>query len=105
MVACSFPARWDGRSSQSFDQFKCLTLVPPGGHERVLEAITYISGQLKRNPRFLPIVNALMANIDNDVLTLACLRLFNSIVNRPDDLDTRLHLRNEFMRAFAIASS
>ena len=75
-----------------------FTLVPPDGHERVLEAITY-SGQLKKYPRFLPIVKALMANIDNDVLTLACLRLINSIANRPDDLNTRLHLRNEFMRA------
>ena len=29
---------------------------------------------------------------------MACLQLINTIVLTPDDLDFRLHLRNEFMR-------
>jgi len=28
----------------------------------------------------------------------ACLQLINAIVSTPDDLDFRLHLRNEFLR-------
>jgi len=73
-----------------------IALVPPDGHERALEAIT-TSGELKGNPRFQPIIEAL-ASMDNDVLTVACIQLINTIVITPDDLDFRLHLRNEFMR-------
>ena len=74
-----------------------ISLVPPDGHERVLEAIT-CSAQLKGNPRFHPIIEPL-ANMDNDVLILACIQLINSIINRPDNLDIRIHLRNEVMCA------
>ena len=45
-----------------------ICLVPPEGHEKALEAIT-ISGELKGNPRFQPIIEAL-ANMDNDTLTV-----------------------------------
>ena len=32
------------------------------------------------------------------VFQYACMQLINAIVTTPDDLDFRLHLRNEFMR-------
>lgn len=73
-----------------------ICVVSAEGHERALEAIT-TSGELKGHPRFQPIVEAL-SNMDNDILTVACMQLINSIVVTPDDLDFRLHLRNEFMR-------
>nr|CAH0100887.1 unnamed protein product [Daphnia galeata] len=73
-----------------------ICLVPPEGHERALEAIT-TSGELKSISRFQPIIEAL-SNMENDTLTVACVQLINTIVLTPDDLDFRLHLRNEFMR-------
>jgi len=74
----------------------CVCLVPPDGHEKVLEAIT-TSGEMSGNSRFQPIIEAL-GNLENDTLTVACVTLINTIVTIPDDLDFRLHLRNEFMR-------
>lgn len=35
---------------------------------------------------------------DNQPMQVACIQLVNAIVSTPDDLDFRLHLRNEFMR-------
>ena len=35
---------------------------------------------------------------DNQPMQGACIQLVNAIVSTPDDLDFRLHLRNEFMR-------
>ena len=32
------------------------------------------------------------------LIQTACLQLINAIVSTPDDLDFRLHLRNEFVR-------
>ena len=68
------------------------------GHREVLDAITIV-GELRKMERFTPIIMGLGMQ-DNDILRLNCLCLVNSLINFvPDDnLDFRLHLRNEFMR-------
>jgi len=35
---------------------------------------------------------------NNDGLRVSCLTLINALISSPDDLDFRIHLRNEFMR-------
>lgn len=66
------------------------------GHKKAIEAIT-MSGELKGRERFTPVVQGLMIN-GNEPLRVACLQLINAIVSTPDDMDFRLHLRNEIMR-------
>ncbi|XP_071516522.1 protein diaphanous isoform X1 [Panulirus ornatus] len=68
------------------------------GHREVLDAITIV-GELKKQERFSPVIMGLGMQ-DNDPLRLSCLSLINALINFvPDDnLDFRLHLRNEFMR-------
>ncbi|KAF8782803.1 protein diaphanous-like isoform X1 [Argiope bruennichi] len=72
-----------------------MCLVPPNGHEKALEAIT-ICGEIEGRERFAPIVQGLETR--NETLRIACIQLINALVTSPDDLDFRLHLRNEFMR-------
>uniref|UniRef100_A0A4W3H268 Diaphanous-related formin 3 n=1 Tax=Callorhinchus milii TaxID=7868 RepID=A0A4W3H268_CALMI len=63
--------------------------------EKVLEAIT-TAGELRKQERFYSIVEGLH---DSSVqLQVACMQLINALVTSPDDLDFRLHLRNEFVR-------
>ncbi|XP_060797729.1 protein diaphanous homolog 3 isoform X1 [Neoarius graeffei] len=63
--------------------------------EKVLEAITS-AGERKETRRFSPIVQGLT---DRSVqLQVACMQLINALVTSPDELDFRLHIRNEFMR-------
>ena len=71
--------------------------IPPVGHDKVVEAIT-MSGEIKGKERFQPIVQGLLAK-NNENLRVACLTLINAIVTQTDDLEYRLHLRNEIMRA------
>ncbi|XP_039298109.1 protein diaphanous [Nilaparvata lugens] len=66
------------------------------GHKKAIEAIT-MSGELKGRERFTPVVQGLMIH-GNEPLRVACLQLINAIVSTPDDMDFRLHLRNEIMR-------
>ncbi|XP_023337546.1 protein diaphanous isoform X3 [Eurytemora carolleeae] len=73
-----------------------ICLIPPDGHEKTLEAIT-IAGEVKGRDRFQPIVQGLLLR-NNDGLRVACLQLINALMTSPDDLDFRIHLRNEFMR-------
>ncbi|XP_053720468.1 protein diaphanous homolog 3-like isoform X2 [Synchiropus splendidus] len=64
--------------------------------EKVLEAIT-TAGDWRSVERFSPIVEGLQ---DRSVqLQVACMQLINALVTSPDELDFRLHLRNEFMRS------
>uniref|UniRef100_A0A8B9V0J1 Diaphanous related formin 3 n=1 Tax=Anas zonorhyncha TaxID=75864 RepID=A0A8B9V0J1_9AVES len=64
--------------------------------EKILEAIT-AAAEEKNVDRFSPIVEGLQ---DNSVqLQVACMQLINALVTSPDDLDFRLHIRNEFMRS------
>ena len=68
------------------------------GHREVLDAITIV-GELRKQERFTPIIMGLGLQ-GNDLLRLNCLSLVNAIINfvPEDNLDFRLHLRNEFMR-------
>ncbi|NXD70417.1 DIAP3 protein, partial [Eolophus roseicapillus] len=64
--------------------------------EKILEAVT-AAAEEKNIDRFSPIVEGLQ---DNSVqLQVACMQLINALVTSPDDLDFRLHIRNEFMRS------
>lgn len=78
-----------------------ICLVPPDGHEKTLEAIT-IAGEMKSNlgaggeNRFEPIVKGLL--VGNEQLRANCLTLINAIITSPEDVDFRMHLRNEFLR-------
>lgn len=65
-------------------------------HDRVLEAVT-VNGELCGINRFEPVLAALKKT-NNPMLQLACLQFINAIVNTPDDIDFKIHLRNEFMR-------
>ncbi|KAA0187366.1 hypothetical protein HAZT_HAZT005321 [Hyalella azteca] len=75
------------------------------GHSEVLGAITAVA-DFKKQERFYPIIEGLRIsdeeghNKNSDALKLNCLCLVNSLINFvPDDnLDFRIHLRNEFMR-------
>ncbi len=56
-----------------------------------------VNGELCGIARFDPVLTALKKT-NNPMLQLACLQFINAIVNTPDDIDFKLHLRNEFMR-------
>ncbi|GFN88167.1 diaphanous-related formin [Plakobranchus ocellatus] len=73
-----------------------ICLVPPNGHDKALEGIT-VCGEIRSQERFLPIISGLGMR-DNPAMQVACIQLVNAIVSAPDDLDFRMHLRNEFMR-------
>ncbi|XP_060047409.1 protein diaphanous homolog 3 [Erinaceus europaeus] len=63
--------------------------------EEVLEALTS-AGEERKIDRFSSIVEGLRHN--SVQLQVACMQLINALVTSPDDLDFRLHIRNEFMR-------
>merc|ERR1719233_2509875 len=73
-----------------------VCLVPPDGHDKTLEAIT-VGGEVRGVDRFQPIVQGLLI-CNNDPLRVACLTLINALISSPEDIDFRIHLRNEFMR-------
>jgi len=73
-----------------------VCLVPPDGHDKTLEAIT-IAGEVKQRERFQPIIQGLLIR-NNEPLRVACLTLINALISSPEDIDFRIHLRNEFMR-------
>ncbi|CAL1526820.1 unnamed protein product [Lymnaea stagnalis] len=73
-----------------------MCLVPPNGHEKVLEGLT-VCGEIRSQERFVPIISGL-AMRDNPAMQVACIQVVNAIVFTPDDIDFRMHLRNEFMR-------
>lgn len=56
-----------------------------------------ISAEIKGKERFQPIIQGLLTKT-NENLKFHCFTLINAIVTQPDDLDYRLHLRNEIMR-------
>lgn len=87
-------------------------------HDKVLEALTichentlfhhqhvYTEDQqmyavLPVGPtRFDPIIEGLRSGEKLPQLRIACLQLVNVLVCTPDELDFRMHLRNEIMRA------
>uniref|UniRef100_A0A8D3AIH7 Diaphanous-related formin 3 n=1 Tax=Scophthalmus maximus TaxID=52904 RepID=A0A8D3AIH7_SCOMX len=87
------------QSAMMTDVVKLLSAICIVGEEntleKVLEAIT-IAGEWRAIERFSPIVQGLR---DRSVqLQVACMQLINALVTSPDELDFRLHIRNEFMR-------
>lgn len=81
---------------QAVQVLAAVCLIPPVGHERVLEAIT-MTGEIKGCERFHQVVQGLLVK-SHPSLLVGCLQLINAIVTTPDDLEFRLHLRNELMR-------
>lgn len=67
------------------------------GHDKVLEAITVCAEQTNAQYRFGPIIEGMRHA--NNGLRLACMQLINALITNNDDLDFRLHLRNEFFRS------
>ena len=59
--------------------------------------VSLILTRLFFNHRFGPIVQGLLMK-SNEQLRTESLILINAIITQPDDLDFRMHLRNEFMR-------
>ncbi|CAK6965931.1 protein diaphanous homolog 3-like [Scomber scombrus] len=87
------------QSAMMTDVVKLLSAICIVGEEntleKVLEAIT-TAGEWRTIERFSPIVQGLR---DRSVqLQVACMQLINALVTSPDELDFRLHIRNEFMR-------
>nr|XP_046246846.1 protein diaphanous homolog 3-like isoform X1 [Scatophagus argus]XP_046246854.1 protein diaphanous homolog 3-like isoform X1 [Scatophagus argus] len=87
------------QSAMMTDVVKLLSAICIVGEEntleKVLEAIT-TAGEWRAIERFGPIVQGLR---DCSVqLQVACMQLINALVTSPDELDFRLHIRNEFMR-------
>ncbi|XP_062417701.1 protein diaphanous homolog 3-like isoform X1 [Pungitius pungitius] len=87
------------QSAMMTDVVKLLSAICIVGEEntleKVLEAIT-TAGEWRASERFSPIVQGLR---DRSVqLQVACMQLINALVTSPDELDFRLHIRNEFMR-------
>lgn len=66
-------------------------------HSKVLEGITDLNELRQNDERFAAIVKGMTHNNIN--MRVACLQLTNAIISTPDDLDFRIHLRNEFWRA------
>ncbi|KAL0973634.1 hypothetical protein UPYG_G00207560 [Umbra pygmaea] len=64
--------------------------------DKILAAMT-IAAERNNKERFSPIVEGL-ENHDAQQLQVACMQLINALVTSPDDLDFRIHLRNEFLR-------
>nr|XP_006113623.1 protein diaphanous homolog 3 [Pelodiscus sinensis] len=87
-------------SNMMTDVVKLLSAICIVGEENILEKIleAVTAAAEERNvDRFSPIVEGLQ---DNSVqLQVACMQLINALVTSPDDLDFRLHIRNEFMRS------
>ncbi|KAL7983937.1 hypothetical protein Chor_001248, partial [Crotalus horridus] len=63
--------------------------------EKILKALTTAT-QDRGIDRFGPILKGLEENSVH--LQIACMQFINALVTTPDDLDFRLHIRNEFMR-------
>ena len=61
-----------------------------------MEGIT-VCGDIRGRDRFVPIIMGLGMR-DNQPMQVANIQLVNAIVSTVDELDFRLHLRNEIMR-------
>uniref|UniRef100_A0A8C3R9R9 Diaphanous related formin 2 n=1 Tax=Cyanoderma ruficeps TaxID=181631 RepID=A0A8C3R9R9_9PASS len=65
--------------------------------DKLLGAITTAAERQNREERFSQIVEGL-ENHEFIQLQVACMQLINALVTFPEDLDFRIHLRNEFLR-------
>ncbi|KAK2874110.1 hypothetical protein Q8A67_021263 [Cirrhinus molitorella] len=88
-----------GQPAMMTDVVKLLSAICIVGEEntleKVLEAITTAT-EGRGVARFNPIVQGL--SVRSVQLQVACMQLINALVTSPDELDLRLHIRNEFMR-------
>uniref|UniRef100_A0A671PSA9 Protein diaphanous homolog 3-like n=1 Tax=Sinocyclocheilus anshuiensis TaxID=1608454 RepID=A0A671PSA9_9TELE len=88
-----------GQPAMMTDVVKLLSAICIVGEEntleKVLEAIT-MATEGRGVARFNPIVQGL--SVRSVQLQVACMQLINALVTSPDELDFRLHIRNEFMR-------
>ena len=66
-------------------------------HQKVLEAMTLL-GNHKKCGRF-DLLFQMLKDADSVVLQISCIQFSNAIVSHPDELDFRLHLRNEILRS------
>ncbi|KAJ6661678.1 hypothetical protein lerEdw1_013200 [Lerista edwardsae] len=85
--------------SMMTDVVKLLSAICIIGEENILEKILQaltIAAEERDVGRFCPIVDGLQMNSVH--LQVACMQLINALVTSPDDLDFRLHIRNQFMR-------
>ncbi|XP_053091458.1 protein diaphanous homolog 2 isoform X3 [Pangasianodon hypophthalmus] len=79
---------------------KILSAVCIIGEENILDKILAamtIAAERNNKERFASIVEGL-ENHEAQQLQTACMQLINALVTSPDDLDFRIHLRNEFLR-------
>ncbi|XP_032082156.1 protein diaphanous homolog 3 [Thamnophis elegans] len=81
------------------DAVKLLSAICIIGEENILEKILKAlttEAEARGIDRFGPILQGLEENSVH--LQIACMQFINALVTTPDDLDFRLHIRNEFMR-------
>ncbi|OCT67535.1 hypothetical protein XELAEV_18038833mg, partial [Xenopus laevis] len=64
--------------------------------DKLLEAIT-TAAEIHNKERFAPIVEAL-ENHEAFQLQASCMQFINALLTSPEELDFRIHLRNEFLR-------
>ncbi|CAN8188772.1 unnamed protein product [Coccothraustes coccothraustes] len=80
---------------------KILSAICIVGEENILDkllgAITTAAERHSREERFSQIVEGL-ENHEFIQLQVACMQFINALVTSPEDLDFRIHLRNEFLR-------
>uniref|UniRef100_A0A7N4P8D5 Diaphanous related formin 3 n=1 Tax=Sarcophilus harrisii TaxID=9305 RepID=A0A7N4P8D5_SARHA len=87
------------QANMMVDVVKLLSAICIVGEENVLEEVLEAlttAAEEKKIDRFSSIVEGLQEN--SVQLQVACMQLINALVTSPDDLDFRLHIRNEFMR-------
>ena len=92
------------------DAVKLIAAVSLVEHEKAIEAITRAYETLQDEQfreeqrgvylrdRFSYIIDGLRHE-DNDVLRVSCMQLINALIAHAEDLDYRIHLRNEIMRS------
>uniref|UniRef100_A0A3B3C6Z3 Diaphanous-related formin 2 n=1 Tax=Oryzias melastigma TaxID=30732 RepID=A0A3B3C6Z3_ORYME len=88
------------QTSMMTEIVKILSAVCIIGEENILDKILAamtIAAERNNKERFAPIVEGL-ENHEAQQLQVACMQLINALVTSPDDLDFRIHLRNEFLR-------
>ena len=101
ILARSLAAKLATLVSEVADILAAVCLVNKGdginGHDKVLEAITICAELNCKEDRFAPIIEG-MQDTSNVGLRLALMQLINVLITNNEDLDFRLHLRNEFFR-------
>ncbi|KAI3630893.1 hypothetical protein MIR68_012328 [Amoeboaphelidium protococcarum] len=77
------------------DLLGAVSVIPPNGHQLVIEAMEYFKKCKFEKFRFQSIVQTL--HIDDLDYRLSCMVFLNTLVNSPEDLEVRVQIRNEFI--------